>query len=66
MTSDTDDFVSAKSHAREKPLLTGYEGKKQSLMFPQISMFSFFAVITFSALFLIFPLANENERTIIT
>jgi len=28
MTSDTDDFVSAKSHAREKPLLTGYEGKK--------------------------------------
>ena len=60
MTSDTDDFVSAKSHAREKPLLTGYEGKKQSLMFPQISMFSF------SALFFIFPLANENERTIIT
>ena len=64
--SNTDDFVSAKSHAREKPVLTGYEGKKkQSLMFPQIFMLFFCSDYLFFTFF-IFPLANENERTIIT
>ena len=29
--SNTDDFVSAKSHAREKPVMTGYEGKKNKV-----------------------------------
>ena len=49
----------------EKPLLAGYEGKKFNVP-TNIYVISFFAVITFSALFFIFPLANENEQTIIT
>ena len=59
--------LSAKSHAREKPVLTGYEGKKKKKVwcshkyscYPFCSDYLFFT-------FFIFPLANENERTIIT